>query len=77
MTRKDFTESLNAVLVENLEETLTPAELSKISKEIVARVDIDWDPFESSDPLGVDLEGDDNDTPEESDSFCFNPDDED
>jgi hypothetical protein len=66
MTRKDFKESVDAVLVENLEETLTPAELSKISKEIVARVDIDWDPFESEDPLGVGLEGD-FDGPEESD----------
>jgi hypothetical protein len=64
MTRKDFKESLDAVLVEHLEESLTPAELSKLSRDIVARVDIDWEPFQDEDPLDIASEGEaENETP--------------
>jgi hypothetical protein len=58
MTRKDFKETLDRVLVRNLEETCTSAELTNLSREIVAEVQIDWDPFEEEDPLDVGYEGD-------------------
>jgi hypothetical protein len=53
MTRKDFEETLNRILLEHLEESLTPAELTRLQKDIVANVEIDWDPFEDPDPLDV------------------------
>ena len=53
MTQKDFEESIDAVLVDHLEETLTPSELTRLKKDIVGRVKIDWDPFEDPDPLEV------------------------
>ena len=81
MTRRDFKESVDAVLVENLEETLTPAELTKISKEVVARVEIDWSPFEDPDPLDMASESEEGDydgpeEPEES-SLPFGEDEDD
>ena len=73
MTRKDFEETLNAVLMEELDETLTAAEMTKLRKEIVARVELDWDPFEDPDPL--DIGDDSSDLEEEEGSFSFSHDD--
>lgn len=72
MTQKDFEETLNAVLMDELDETLTAAELTKLRREIVARVKLDWDPFEDPDPLDV---GDDSSDLEEEGSFSFSSDD--
>lgn len=62
MTRRDFEESLNAVLVEHLDESITQAELTALQRAIVARVQFDWDPFEDADPLEL---GDDGEAIEE------------
>jgi hypothetical protein len=57
MTKTDFEESLNAVLLEHLEETVTAAELVSLKKAIIARIELDWDPFESADPLELGEDG--------------------
>ena len=77
MTKKDFTESLDAVLVEQLEESLTPAELSKLSRDIVSRVNTDWEPFEAEDPLDVGLEGEEGSSAFEEVSYDMQSDDDD
>lgn len=65
MTRKDFIESLSAVLVEHLDESITAAELTALQRAIIARVEMDWSPFEDPDPLEL---GDDGSAVVEEDS---------
>lgn len=75
MTKKDFEESLNAVFVAELDELLTPAEMTRLKKKVISRVFQDWDPFEEEDPLDVGSEENTEDSDveeEEEDSYDYN-----
>jgi hypothetical protein len=65
VTKKDFIESVNAVLVEELEDSVTAAELQDLQRKLVARVESDWDPFEPED-IFDDRPGDPDDLPRSS-----------
>ncbi len=51
MTREDFRESLDAVLMAELGDAVPAWKLQALKKAIIARVDEDWDPFEDDEPL--------------------------
>lgn len=76
MTKKDFEETLNRVLLEHFDDQLTPAELTKFKRDLVANLELDWEPFEDADPLDVAEDVESSDAPPEYESYSAEMDDE-